>query len=205
MAWRELKQPLQSAQEVLKGNTVSGGGWLSLKECWQGQWLQNPLVQAFQKKPSTLPGMYLDNHRDKSQGRKKGWGSPRLAPDDVMPPPRMPVKAVCSGQLYGGLGVCTFPPWLPGRRDSSCRHTPPPPLPPHHVPSLPALGLSQPIITHNPGFMGSQKWGTRQQEEVPWKGPKNPPTKASSSPTSEGLWEQTPWRPMVPRPLQIPF
>ena len=161
------RQPLQSAQEALKGNTVSGGGWLSLKECWQGQWLQNPLVQAFQKKPSTLPGMYLDNHRDKSQGRKKGWGSPRLAPDDVMPTPRMPVKAVCSGQLYGDLGVCTFPPWLPGRRDSSCRHTPPPPLPPHRVHRLPALGLSQPIITHNPGFMGSQKWGTRQQEEVP--------------------------------------
>ena len=104
------RQPLQSAQEALKGNTVSGGGWLSLKECWQGQWLQKPLVQAFQKKPSTLPGMYLDNHRDKSQGRKKGWGSPRLAPDDVMPPPRMPVKAVCFGQIYGGLGVCTFPP-----------------------------------------------------------------------------------------------
>ena len=145
--------------------------------------------------------MYLNNHRDKPQGRKKGWGSPQLAPDDVMPPPRMPVKAVCSGQLYGGPGVCTFPPWLPGRRDSSCRH---PPTPSHHVPSLPALGLSQPIITHSPGFNGLPEMGDQASRGSSLKRTQESSHGASSSLPSEGLQKPTPWRPMVPRPLKIP-
>lgn len=125
----------------LKGNTVSGGGWLSLKECWQGQWLQKPLVQAFQKKPSTLPGMYLDNHRT-SPAEEKGLGSPRLAPDDVMPPPRMPVKAVCFGQLMGAL---VSAPSLPGCQAGMTApvDTPPPP------PCLTMSPVSLPWASHS--------------------------------------------------------
>lgn len=43
--WLEenTRWPIQSSQEALEGNVVSRGGWLSLKEDRQDQWLQNPL------------------------------------------------------------------------------------------------------------------------------------------------------------------
>lgn len=65
------------------------------------------------------------------------------------------------------MGALVSAPSLLGSRAgvtaSAGRHPPPPPS----VPSLPALGLLQPIITRSTGFMGSRRWGTRRQEEVP--------------------------------------
>lgn len=103
--WLEenTRWPIQSSQEALEGNVVSRGGWLSLKEDRQDQWLQNPLGPSLPKEVIHFTkNVYLDNHRDRPQRRKKGQGSPQLAPSDVMPPPRMPIKVACSGAILWG-------------------------------------------------------------------------------------------------------
>ena len=169
-----------------------------MKEDRQGQWLQNPLG------PSLPKGIHFTRNVPRQPQRqapkkKKGPGGPPVGSQGCHAPTQHAHK---NSLLQGNfMGVLVSAPSPPGGQVGVISPVGTPPIPPH-VPSLPALGLSQPIITRSAWLYGLLEMGDQAARGSPLKG-----TRESSQQDLfllRGLERRPPQKTLMPRPLQTP-
>lgn len=199
--WLEenTRWPIQSSQEALEGNVVSRGGWLSLKEDRQDQWLQNPLGPSLPKEVIHFTKNVPRQPQRQAPKKKKGPGEPPVGSQWCHAPTQNAHK---SGLLWGNfMGALVSAPSLPGGQVGVTAPVGTPPIPPT-CPSLPALGLLQPIITRSAWLYGLLEMGDQAARGSPLKG-----TRESSQQDLfllRGLERRPPQKTLMPRPLQRP-
>lgn len=132
--------PIQSSQEALEGNVVSRGGWLSLKEDRQDQWLQNQWGPSLPKEVIHFTKNVPRQPQRQAPKKKKGPGEPPVGSQRCHAPTQNAHK---SGQLWGNfMGALVSAPSLPGDQVGVTAPVGTPPIPPHVPASLPWASCS---------------------------------------------------------------